>query len=218
MSKSLAALIDNVQALLLDDGTRFSDATVTAALRSALKDFNHVAPIYAGELVDVVASQKEYALNATAFEDLIDILDVLQYGTDSLNENHIPLTFDAYFEDAAPFIRLRSPLSTGYLVVRYTIPYTINGLDSETESTLPAFFDDILIDGGCYWSCQIRQSGRIETINLNQGVPDELSQTKAFFYAAFRRGLGIAARRKPPVGEPDTHAWNDEYHKLSNTL
>jgi hypothetical protein len=218
MTKSLTTLIANVQALLLDDGTRFSTATVTAAVRAALKDFNQVAPIYAGELVDVVANQKEYALNTTAFEDLIDIIDVLQRGTDALYENHISVPFDAYFEDAAPFIRLRSGLASGYLVVRYSIPYTVSGLDSETASTIPPFFDDVLIDGACYWSCQIRQSGRIETINLNQGVPDELSQTKIFYYQAFMRGLGIAARRHAPVSELDTHAWNDSYHTLSHSV
>jgi hypothetical protein len=212
MTKSLATLIDNVQTLLLDDGTRFSDATVTAAIRSALKDFNQIAPIYAGELIDVVASQKEYALNTTAFEKLIEVNDVLLQGTDTYLEYNISLVYDTYFEDTAPFIRLRTALSSGYLIVRYSIPYTVNGLDTEVESTLPAYFDDILIDGACYWSCLIRETGRIETINLNQGVPDQLSITKEFYRQAFMRGLAIASRRKAPVSEPDTHAWNDKYH------
>jgi hypothetical protein len=40
VTKILTQIIANVQALLLDDGTRFTTATVTAAARAALKDFN----------------------------------------------------------------------------------------------------------------------------------------------------------------------------------
>lgn len=162
MTKTLTQIISTVQALLLDDGTRFTTATVTAAARAALKEFNQRAPIFAGTLVDVVSGQKEYVLNASDFTNLIDVISVLKQGTDSHLEDNNELNHDVYFEDAAPVIRLREAQSSGYLIVRYTIPYTVSGLDSETESTLPAFFDDILIDGACYWSCIIRASGRIE--------------------------------------------------------
>lgn len=212
MTKTLTQLITNVQALLLDDGTRFTTATCTAAVRSALKDFNQRAPVYAGELVDVVSGQKEYALNTSAFENLIAVNAVLKQGTDEHLENNIDLAFDDYFEDAAPFIRLRTAQTSGYLIVRYSIPYTVSGLDSATESTMPAFYDDILIDGACYWACVIRSIGRVETINLNQGVTENLAETKEFYRQAFGYGLALASRRKAPVSEPNTMAWNDEWH------
>lgn len=212
MSKTLTQLTSNVQALLLDDGTRFSTATITAAVREALKEFNQRAPVYAGTLVDVVSGQKEYALNATDFDDLIDVISVLKQGTDEHLENNIELEFDSYFEDAAPFIRLREAQTSGYLIVRFSIPYTVNGLDSEIESTLPAFYDNTLIDGACYWACVIRSAGRIEPINLNKGVSENLSEVKEFYRKAFDQGLLQAARRKPPVSEPSTIAWNDEWH------
>ena len=212
MTKTLTQIIAHVQTLLLDDGTRFSTATVTAAVRSALRDFNLASPVFAGEIVDVISGQKEYALNTSAFTNLIDIFSVLKQDT-STNEDHIDLPFDGYFEDASPFIRLRSALSSGYLIVRYTIPHTINGLDSEVESTLPAYFDNTLIDGACYYSCLIRSAGRIETINLNQGVDKNLQAAMLYYRQAFQLGLEQAARRKPPVSEPSTAAWNDRWYR-----
>lgn len=212
MSKTLTELITNVQALLLDDGTRFNTTTVTAAVRAALKEFNQRAPVYAGTLVDVVSGQKEYALNATDFDSLIDVIAVLKQGTDEHLENNIELEHDTYFEDAAPFIRLRNSQSSGYLIVRYSIPYTVNGLDSQIESTLPAFYDNTLIDGACYWACVIRSTGRVEPINLNNGVTENLIEVMKFYRKAFDYGLAQAARRRPPVSEPSIIAWNDEYH------
>ena len=94
MTKTLTQLVSNVQALLLDDGTRFTTATITAAVRSALKEFNQRAPVYAGTLVDVVSGQKEYVLNAADFDDLIDVFAVLKQGTDAHLENNIELEHD----------------------------------------------------------------------------------------------------------------------------
>jgi hypothetical protein len=208
MTKSLSEIISATQTLLLDDGTRFSTATVTAACRLALRDFNIAAPVNAGEIVDAVSSQYEYPLNTAAFATLLNVHDVLLLGTDSAADQHTPLKFDFYFEDNAPFIRLRTPQSDGqYLIVRYTIPNTIGGLDSAIESTIRAYWDSTIIDGTCYYSCLIRSAGRIETINLNQNVPDTLQNTLAFYRSAFQSGLAQAARQSAPTIKPDTHAW-----------
>jgi len=215
MSKSLTALISNVQALLLDDGTRFSTATITAAVRSALKEFNQRAPEFSGELMDVVDEQLEYNLNATAYANILDVISILKQGTDTYLDNNIELPFDYYWENGGPMFRLREAEASGYLMVRFTVPYTVNGLDSETESTLPAYWDDVLIDGACFWSLQIRSVGRVETINLNQNVSENLLDAKRYFRQAFDLGLTQAARRKPPVSEPSTAAWNDSYHGRS---
>ena len=78
MTKSLTTLIANIQELLLDDGTRFTTATVTAAVRSALKEINQRSPINAATLIDTVADQKDYELsdspdakNAIALSDIL---------------------------------------------------------------------------------------------------------------------------------------------------
>ena len=162
--------------------------------------------------VPCFSGQKEYVLNSTDFDNLIEVFAVLKQGTDEHLENNIELEHDAYFEDGVPVIRLRQSETSGYLIVRYTIPNTVSGLDSATESTLPAFYDNTLIDGACYWACVVRAAGRVEPINLNKGVSENLIQTMTFYRKAFEQGLAQAARRRPTVSEPSTTAWNDSWH------
>lgn len=211
MSKNLTTLITNVQALLLDDGTRYTTATVTAAVRSALKEINQRAPVNQATLIDVVSDQYDYELSDSADAiNAIEINDILLWDSDG--DLHESLTFDRYSEDERLFFRLRQPLSEGdFILARFTIPYTINGLDSQVESTIPAFYDDILIDGACFYACQIRALGRVETINLNQGVSENLRDSRIYYRQAFDRGLALMAAKRAPVSEPDQRAWNDSW-------
>ncbi len=156
MSKSISELIDQVQALFVDDGTRFTDALCTAAISQALKDFNSASPRQAAEVITAVSGQYEYELTDTT---AMLILDVLRQGDDALAEIHKKLGYNAYFEDERPFFRLHVAQASGYLICRYTIPHTIDGLDSAVESTLPAVFDPILVDGACY-RCALAPRGR----------------------------------------------------------
>jgi len=210
MTDTLTQLIARVQAQLIDDGTRFTTATCTAALRACLKNVNERAPINAGTRIDVIANQKEYELTD---EDAraMSILDVLEWDEDG--EDHTPLLYDAYSEDERLFFRLRTALSSGELLARYTIPHTISGLDSETSSTPSARLDQIIVDGACAEAIAFRAASRIETINLQQQVSDNYREVMSHFRAAYELSLSAYIRdRRSPVSEPNTAAWNDEYH------
>jgi len=212
MTKSLTTLIANVQVLLLDDGTRYTTATVTAAVRSALKEINQRAPVNQATLIDVVASQKDYELtDSPDASTAISINDILLWDADG--DNHIQLTYDEYNEDERLFFRLREAQAAGgFIIARFTIPHTINGLDSQTESTIPAVHDDVLIDGACFYSLQIRSVGRVETINLNKNVSAELIAAKRYFRQAFDNGLALMASKKPQSAGLDSRAWNDNWY------
>lgn len=211
MTKTLTTLIANVQALLLDDGTRYTTATVTAAVRSALKEINQRAPVNQATLIDAVSNQKDYELTDSAVAvNAIEINDILLWDDDG--DDHTSLDYDPYNEDERLYFRLRMSQSDGeFLLARFSIPYTVSGLDSAIESTIPDFYDDILIDGSCYWAAVIRSLGRVETINLNANVPDTLGDVKQMYRAAFDRGLALMAKKKPPISEPDTRSWTDSY-------
>lgn len=213
MADALTTIIDNVQATLGDDGTVFTDAQVTAAVRLALDDWNERIPIFAAVVVDVVAEQKEYEVTDEDTQ-AIDIIDVLLQGTDTLQEDHTPLVFDKYTEDAALFIRLQTAQgsSSDHLIIRYTKPHTINGLDSETESTLPANDDPSLIIGGAYYSLVLRAAARIETINLQKDVSDNYKEISSTLKSKWEARLKKAAAMRTPVGNPPTYSWNDQWY------
>ena len=209
MAQTLTQLIAKVQAQLIDDGTRFSTATCTAALRACLKNVNERAPINAGTRIDVIADQKEYELSDKDSRAM-SVLDILEWDDD---EDHAPIPYDAYSEDERLFFRLRFALSSGEILARYTIPHTISGLDSETESTPSARLDQIIVDGACVEAITYRAASRVETINLQQAVSDNYREIVGHFRMAYEMGLSAYIRdRRAPVSEPNTAAWNDEYH------
>jgi hypothetical protein len=210
MTDTLTQLIVKIQAQLLDGGTRFSVPTLTAAVRQALRDLNLSAPIYAGELVAAVAGQLEYEVTAFA-PSALAVNDVLLWQADG--DKYPPLNFDAYQEDGRLWLRLREARAEGvFLVVRYSIPHTVSGLDSSVVSTLPNFYDQALVDGACWHALYIRAVSRIEQINLNDGVAKTMMESALHFQQAFTLGLVSAGRLRAPVGEPSTAAWNDRWN------
>jgi len=213
MSDSLTTLITKVQNILGDaSGTYFTSAITTAGIRQALSEWNLRAPVHAAVTITGVNDQYEYELTDEDANSC-EILDVLQQG-DNNNEVDISLDFDQYVEDERVFFRLRRPITTSNtLIVRYTTYHTINGLDSAVESTLLAKDDQAIVDGGAFFSIVTRATARVETINLSQDQSDNYREIAGLFAQAFSLRLAQAARyRKAPVGEPDTRAWNDQYH------
>ena len=145
MTASLTTLIARAQALLLDSGTVFSTATLTAAFRDALTRWNAVAPLGAAALVDATSDQLEYEL-ATG-DNPIALYGIWLSDPDGGDRDE-PLKVHIYTEDNRLFFRLAEARTTGEtMLARYAVPHTINGLDSETESTLTAEQDEILTNG-----------------------------------------------------------------------
>jgi hypothetical protein len=212
MSDSLTTLISKCQVLLGDDGTIFTTALLTAAFRQALTEFNRIIPVNAAVLITGVNDQYEYELSDED-ANAVTILDVLRQG-DNGDEIDVSLTYDKYDEDERLFFRLRQPVTdSDILIVRYTKNHTVNGLDSETESTLKSWEDQVLLDGACYHAVFTRATSRIESINLSKNQSNNYREVASHFRAAFNAGLAnIGRNKRAPVGEPDTRAWNDGYH------
>lgn len=210
MADTLTQLITRVQAALLDSGTLFSTATCTAAIREALKQFNFRAPIHAATIINVVSGQKEYELSDFDV-NAYNIIDILQQDTGG--EDDVSLDYDAYIEDERLFFRLRSALSTGTIIARYTLLHTITGLDSAVQSTLSTFYDQILVGGAAAQACFIRGRARVEANNLDKASSDNYIEQARELQKIFERDLAqISARRQVPVSEPDLRAWNDDWH------
>ena len=213
MSDTLTQLITKVQTLLGDDGTIFTTATVTAAVRQTLDEWNLRVPIHAAVTITGVNDQYNYELTAED-ANAVEILDVLSEGPNN-NEQDVSLTFDQYNEDERLFFRLRSPVnSSETLLVRYRLRHTISGLDSATESTLPTYQDQALVNGAAYFSIMIRATSRIETINLSKDQSDNYREIAMAYATAFGMRMADAARKKRfAVSEPDARTWEDDYHE-----
>ena len=209
MSDSLSQLITRVQKLLLDSGTNYSTDTCTAAIRQALKEYNQVAPVFAGTLVNTVANQIEYELESTEFGDALSVISVSLYDSTG-NDGDTPLDYVDFWQDNRLYIRLfEAQAADQHLNIRYAIANTISGLDSASESTIPTYFDQTIVNGAAYYAVAIRATGRVEPINLNSNVPASLRESAGAYLLAFRTGLVEAGRRKPaPVKMNQTWTYN----------
>ena len=204
MTASLTTLVSNIQASLGDDGTLFTLGICTAAVRLALQAFNERAPIYAGTLITIVDGDVEYALNENDFTNMIDILDVVY------NDKSIP--FQRYYFDNAPFIRLDDALTSGDLDIRYTIPFTVSGLDAATASTLDTNQDKVLLAGACAFAIYIRAASRVESFNLDKAAMSNYEKLAGPFIKSFQNGLNHYARRSMPQANRDQRTWDDAWH------
>ena len=214
MSDSLTTLVSKLQAVLLDDGTLFTTATCTAAIRHALSRVNLQIPVHGGTLVDTVADQYEYELtNALAGATPLTITDVL-LADPAGGEDDVQLDFDSYQEDERWFIRLHTPRAADeQLIVRFTQAHTVSGLDSATESTLNAEADVILLDAAAAQACTIASAGKVEANNLDPNTSANYLKAAARFDSAFILGIGaLMSRRRVQKSIPDTRTWNDPYH------
>ena len=206
MSDTLTTLISKVQATLSDDGTIFSTSLITSAARKALSTFNQYFPVFEADLIDAVSEQHEYEM--TDFDNrAFKVLDVLEQSP-SNDEKDIPVRFDQYWEDNRLWFRLRLPIVTGRTIItRYAINQTISGLDSATESTIPAFYNDILIIGIAGEALRLRAYARVETINLNKEVSKNYKLLSEEFLKEYIDHLKKIGENKFPMGEPDRFAW-----------
>ena len=213
MTQTLTQLVTSVQAFLLDDGTRFTTATITAAVRAALATWNQYAPINAATRIDAVTDQHDYELSDEPdASTAITITDILAWDDDG--DEHIPLAYTQWTEDERIFFRLFTAQTTGdEILARFTQPHTVNGLDSATESTLSALFDNTLIKGAAAEACAIRSRSRTETINLQSQVTPTYAQIATQLRAEFLAELRIIAERnKIPTSYPASGSWQDSYH------
>lgn len=220
MSDSLTTLTTKLQALLMDGGTLFTSGTCTAAIRQALGQVNAVIPVHGGTLLDTVADQYEYELtSALAGAVPLSITDVLLKDP-SGGEYDTPLAFRHYSEDERYFIRLETPQAEGeQLIVRFTQAHTINGLDSETESTLTALADVVLLDGAAAQACSIAAAGKVEANNLDPAVALNYGHAADRFQRAFNAGLAaLSGKRRLQCSVPDTRTWNDGWHNWPHGL
>ncbi len=209
MADTLTQLIAKVQAQLIDGGTLFNAATVTAAMRQALADINKAVPQNAAVILTSIANQKEYELSDQD-PTALRIFAVLLQG---LNDVDTDLPFYAYNEDSRVFFRLREALAAGKsIIVRYTTPHTISGLDGSLDSTLPDDLNVAAINGACYYSALIRSAATIESNNIAKDVATNWNAAAGLWKRVFDASLRSARQRPTPRGEPSTQAWNDNQH------
>ncbi len=207
---TLTTLIAKVQATLQDNGTLFSTATITAAARQALLELNKRAAAHVALTIAAIAAQKEYELSD---EDpaASGITDVLLEGAD---DSAASLKHAAYVEDNRWFFRLANSQAAGQsLIVQYTKPHTVNGLDGAADSTLDDPLNTALLNGTIYYCCLSRAAATLEANNVAPNVTVNWIKLADVWRDIFERSLDEASRQSPAKGDfGQAAAWDDDQH------
>lgn len=214
MSDSLTTLITKVQAALGDTAaTYFTTDIVTAAVRAALSEINEHAPRSNAESFASVADVKEYDLSAV-ISNALAVQAV--YLNDDDGQDDQPIQFDTYIAAEHVWFRVRSDYTDENFICIYSAAHTVNGLDSETTSTLPAHHDPILIQGACYHALLILGVSRGLANNLERSATERYMKAAAPYRVTFDSGLARMSAAQAFTSEPNTFAWNDEYAQNRN--
>lgn len=204
----LSELIPKVQEQLIDDGTRFTATTCTAAIRAALKTLNQKSPLLKSVEITAVADTLIYNLTSSdsGAKGILSVYKKNNYQRDTI------LVIDKFWEGANLKFRLRSSFNNPINVYYYNY-HTIADLDGATVSTLDPEAEQVIVDGACYYALTYISSATVETNNLMPYVSRNYRQIAETFYFAFTLGLSaLATRPQEAHGEPPTSAWNDKWH------
>ena len=214
MSDNLATLTDKLQALLIDDGTVFADASCTAAIRQALKDLNQDVPVQAAATMDTVDSQNLYELTeADAGAHVLNLYDVLLEDA-SGGDQDTSLDFHSYQEDERWYFYLHTPQAAGgTLIVRFTQAHTIEDLDSALDGTLQPEQETVLLDHAAEIACRQLIASNASSYWLDANVGKTYALAGDRFEKAWQLGLAaLRTTRRPASSQIDSRTWEDQYH------
>lgn len=193
---NLAALIDDVEVELRDTGNaNWSVAEITAHLLRALHAYNDVAPQRTAGKLDTVADQREYDLSSLT--GLMEVTDVW-FPYDSTDEQHPPnrptwnIQRDAYLYLDVPDV---SGDADEDIRIFYTIPHTIQDLESATATTLDAPAETLVVMGASAYAAQQYGQSLIGKVTVSGWTPKQLNDWAAIRIMAFKEGLEAVRRR-----------------------
>lgn len=165
----LAAMIDKVEALLMDStNATWDTGTITGALRRALQEFTINYPAEAEEVLELDAAGREIDIS-----DLTGVngITAIWWPYDSSAENWPPNKIRGWrfwWDGSAPKVVLdladvAQPQVGDEVRVWYTVPQTIEDLDSATATSLRAEHEGIVVTGAVGIACLSRVAELVNT-------------------------------------------------------
>lgn len=168
MTLALTAYIDRVQAALMDDGTIFTDAAVTEALRSALGEYSDACPNSRETVLTLAAAGREIALSSLAG---LRAVTRVWWPYDAVDETWPPNRARRYtlgWDDGAPNLFLEAddgaqPQAGDQVRLWYTLPHTIQLLDGAAATSVPDADESLLVLGASAYALLARSYDQTES-------------------------------------------------------
>lgn len=199
---ALSALIDEVELELTDTGNAtWSTTEITQHIRRALRQINQAVPRRAATNFVSVVDIREYSVAAvSAMSGYQDILEVW-YPYDPAEPGDWPPTRVPFRITSQDTIYLEcdddpSGDATEQIRVFFTLPHTINGLDSASTTTLSAQMEALLVLGAAAFAVYRVGQLAIPAVTTSSWTPRQYRDWADTRYKQFTDGLRALAREK----------------------
>ena len=190
------ALRDRAEALLLDStNARFTTATLDEGFQQALVHFSRVVPHEVLANITLAADGRE--IDISSITEYVNILRVW-WDYDSSDPTHPPnwRSFEIWPGDILYINDANEPVTDDVVRVHYTAIHTLNGLNSETVTTLPNLYDTTLVQGAAAYAALIRAISRTEKLNIDGWTPRRLNDWGNTLLKQFTDALKAIARQR----------------------
>jgi hypothetical protein len=215
---TLAQLEARVSALLYDPAnTNFSIATIDEALKQARDLYTDAAPLAMETVITAPGNGREIALSALT--DLINVHDVWFPYDSTAAEVWPPQRvrgFRVWWDDAQPVLFLpdvigSQPQTGDELRIFYTVPHTIQNLDSASITSIPAHHESHLCRGAAGLCALARAVDLNETAtNMAVSTPNYAALANLYLndpYFGFMPFLDTLRAQSNVRGEPFLSGW-----------
>jgi hypothetical protein len=195
VATTLATLRDRVEATLQDaTNATWSTDDIDEGIRQALQRYSLVNPRETITTLTLAADGRE--VDISSLTGYLHI-DRVWWPYDSTNPVYPPnwRDFEVWPGDIL-FIKDPTEPTTGDKVrVWYTRPQLLNGLDSETSTTLPPEDDTLIVTGAAGIAAMLRSVEISEVMTIDGWSPQRLREWGQMRLDQFNAGLALLARR-----------------------
>lgn len=214
---TLSILRPRIAAVLGDSSNlRYSTDLLDEALRVVIESYSLAYPQIKTAVHTATAGRTQ---TLTTFTDLQHIIRIY-YPYDSSDEIHLPYGYGYYYfwQDGAPRLDLFNtptiPQAGDLIVIEYSAPHTLEGLDTAITTTIPAQHFTPLVHAAAGEAAAIRAQNMVEAYGQRSDETKKLAEWAAGKKAAFQTFLDSLVHTPPPgppLQLPGQHWKLDEY-------
>ena len=196
MATTLVSLRDRIETTLQDTGNlTWAEATIDEGITSALANYTKTVPQRKIGTVTLSADGRE--VDISSLTGLIQVERVWWIFTAADPE------FPPNWRDFEQYSRIllfindgSEPQSGDVVRIWYTLPHTLDGLNSATATTLPPEDDSLIVCGASAICALMRAAAISETMTIDGWSPQRMREWGAIQWHRFRQGLELEARKE----------------------
>lgn len=218
MSATLASLTDRVEAMIADEtNAKFSTTAIAEGLRQALHRYSKRRPRRAVTVLTIPADGREVSVAGVA--GLLEVIDVwLPYTAASPEEPPNTRAFEFWADEKILYFPAAAngsyePQAGEVARLFFSRLHTLNGLDSETVTTVPLDDETLLCWGAAGYTVLGRARRVTEEVTTADQIPtstqlmswarNRLAEFEASLNQAAQRGQGVPWVQLPPLDRWD---------------